>query len=278
MALTEKLTAIADAIRVQSEKTDKLTLAQMPIEIADLHPLNFKLVGNPQPADPTENTIWVNTDTPITGYIFSATQPTAPVEGMVWIFTGNSSPAEFNALRKNGITVYPLSAKQYISGAWVYKEAKTYMNGTWADWTIHLYNKGNECTDITGGWSAFSCTTDANLYSAGCVKGSDRLTIKTTTSRGSAAFATNNMIDLTKYSYVEFVVPYLKECAIFGVSKYKSTSTWANTVSHANPSVGLSNAVVKVDVTNLSGSYYVWFGDWHTAYAEECQVTEIRLV
>ena len=241
-------------------------------------PLNFKVVGNPEPIAPGENTIWVNTETKITGYDFSATEPTAPVEGMVWIHTGTSSSVEFNALKKNGITVYPLSAKQYVSGAWVDKTANSYQNSAWVDWMTLLYYKGDEHTDITGGWSSFSCVTDADLYSAGCVKGTDRLTIKTTSSRGSAAFGTKNMVDLTPYSYVEFVVPYLKDCARFGVSKYKSTSTWENSASLARPSGGLSNAVVRVDVRNLSGSYYVYFADWHSAYAEECQVTEIRLV
>lgn len=36
MALTDKLTAIADAIRAKTGKTDGLTLAQMPGEIADI--------------------------------------------------------------------------------------------------------------------------------------------------------------------------------------------------------------------------------------------------
>ena len=36
MALTDKLTAIADAIRAKSGGTDKLTLAQMPETIANI--------------------------------------------------------------------------------------------------------------------------------------------------------------------------------------------------------------------------------------------------
>ena len=110
MALTEKLTAIADAIRVQSEKPDKLTLDQMPAEIIDLQSLNFKVVGNPQPASPKENTIWINTDAEITSWVFSATQPTG-ADGMVWISTGTSSSVEFNVLKKNGIKIIKLLEK-----------------------------------------------------------------------------------------------------------------------------------------------------------------------
>lgn len=99
--------------------------------------LNFSVVGgSAQPGNPKENTIWVNTDTDITGWAFSATEPDSPVEGMVWIATGASSNADFNAIKKNCVQVYPFSAKQYISGAWVGNEAKIFQNGEW----ISLFN------------------------------------------------------------------------------------------------------------------------------------------
>lgn len=95
-------------------------------------PLNFKVVGGTSaPASPKENTIWVNTNTAIASWFFSATEPESPAEGMVWISTGKTSTAPFNALKKNNITVYPISAKQYVSGAWADKTAKIYQNGAW---------------------------------------------------------------------------------------------------------------------------------------------------
>ena len=102
-------------------------------------PLNFKVVGGTSaPASLKENTIWVNTDTAITSWAFRATQPATAAEGMVWFFTGTQSSSEFNALKKNGIQVYPLSAKQYVSGAWVTKTAKSYQSGAWVDWCLVL--------------------------------------------------------------------------------------------------------------------------------------------
>ena len=95
--------------------------------------LNFKVIGNPMPETAKENTIWVNTDTKITGYVFSATQPTG-LPGLVRFLTGSHSNVEFNALKKNGIQVYPISAKQYVDGAWVEKTAKSYQNGAFVDW------------------------------------------------------------------------------------------------------------------------------------------------
>lgn len=117
--------------------------------------LNFQVIGGTTaPSNPKENMIWVNTSTKITSYIFSATEPATAEEGMVWIYTSKSSAAEFNALKKNGIQVYPISAKQYVSGALVDKPAKIYQGGEWvALWNGELYDSGNEFTDITGGFN-----------------------------------------------------------------------------------------------------------------------------
>lgn len=125
--------------------------------------LNFKITGNPQPASPRDNTIWINTDTPITSWMFNADQPTTPTEGMTWIIVGKSSPAAFNILKKNGIMVYPVSAKQYIGGEWVVKTAKSYQGGEWVEWIPvgALYYSGNECVDESGGWQARGWRVDS---------------------------------------------------------------------------------------------------------------------
>lgn len=130
--------------------------------------LNFKVVGGTAtPASPKENTIWVNTDAEITSWVFSATEPETPAAGMVWITTGKSSTAPFNALKKNNITVYPISAKQYVSGAWADKTAKIYQNGAWADWWDgELYDNGNQFTGVTGGWGIHNYITDSRPLTA----------------------------------------------------------------------------------------------------------------
>lgn len=100
--------------------------------------LNFKVVGGTsQPSNPRENTIWVNTSTTITDWVFSSTQPSGK-EGRVWFATDTSSVAKFNALKKKQIQVYPIYAKQYVSDSWVNKTAKTYQSGTWKEWSKTL--------------------------------------------------------------------------------------------------------------------------------------------
>ena len=101
--------------------------------------LNFKVVGGTvEPANPKENTIWVNTDVPVNGWVFRADPPSSPVEGMVWIATGMSSAGQFNALKKNGIILYPLAASQYVGGAWVSLVAQSYQGGAWNAWIVRV--------------------------------------------------------------------------------------------------------------------------------------------
>lgn len=114
--------------------------------------LNFKVVGGTvQPTSPSENMIWVNTSVAITSWVFSATAPTNPAAGMVWFATGSSSSVAFNAVKKNGIWVYPAGCQQYVSGAWVTKTAKTYQSGAWKDWQLTLYKAGTKRVKFTDG-------------------------------------------------------------------------------------------------------------------------------
>ena len=77
--------------------------------------LNFNVkLGTSQPSSPKENDIWVNTNVTDAEWVFSATQP-ASKSNLVWIKTGTASDAAFNALKENGIWVYPMEAKQYVN-------------------------------------------------------------------------------------------------------------------------------------------------------------------
>lgn len=174
--------------------------------------LNFKIVGGTSvPTSPSNNTIWVNTNVEITTWVFSVTEPESPVEGMVWLGTGRTSSVAFNVLKKNTIKVYPVSAKQYISGSWTNVEPKSYMNNEWVSWAIYLFNSGDQCEDITGGWKAVS----RNHFHYGAIM--PTLTIEngimTVTSYSDVdsnyyggTVQTNNKIDMSQYSTLIFQV------------------------------------------------------------------------
>lgn len=173
--------------------------------------LNFKVVGNPKPENPKDNTIWVNTDEKITGYDFSGRQPENPVEGSVWLYNGKSSVVEFNALKKNNIQVCPISAKQYIGGAYVKKEAKIYQDGAWKELALYAFFHGDNNESLTGGWKA----VDRNWYLHGKIAPSltfenGIMTVKVQWNAASNYYGgtvqTKQKIDFTDISTITFHV------------------------------------------------------------------------
>ena len=125
--------------------------------------LNFKIVGGAiQPENPKENTIWVNTETEISGWVFSAEEPGEPAEGMVWIELGTASPAPFKALKKDSVYVHPISCRQYQGGAWTNVDAYLYTGSEWVQFSSeikYLYRNGE--TSIT--WTGTGTDTDTEL-------------------------------------------------------------------------------------------------------------------
>lgn len=215
--------------------------------------LNFKVVGNPQPSNPKENVIWVNTDVKITSYDFNAIEPETPVQGMVWISVGTSSTIAFNALKKNSLKVYPISAKQYISGAWVDKEAKSYQNGEWVSLEKTLLPPST-------GWSFTKIQSDKTI-GTGTFDG-DVFTGKIT-ANGQGIGITKQSIDFTNIRYVDV---HFSESgfdqetgesggaiALVTDNEYLSNSNeilskWASTAE-------CTKGVMRMDVSGISGTH-----------------------
>ena len=227
--------------------------------------LNFKVVGNPQPANPKENTVWVNTDVKITSWIFSATQPETAAEGMVWFFTGTQSSSKFNALKKNGIQVYPLSAKQYVSGAWVTKTAKSYQNGKWSDWVTFLIQQGADNTAITGGWKAQAkALSGQEGYAPVVTSNGDHLTIKLP--KGSkwrgGIYITNSKLDLTNMKTLTVVgngdAGEKSSGGAVGLGIWSSIGSYIFDNNPAKVNIGDSGEH-SLDVSSFTGSYIIGF-------------------
>lgn len=165
--------------------------------------LNFQVIGGTTaPSNPKENMIWINTSTTITDYVFSATQPSAAT-GRVWISTGTSSQIEFNALKKNGIQVYPISAKQYVSGAWVEKTAMSYQGGQWVEWWVwngDLFVNGDQIEKVTGGWKAVN-----GAGSKAEIGDVIKFTVPGSSGRDAAVF-TKNKVNFDGYSQIKFTI------------------------------------------------------------------------
>ena len=214
--------------------------------------LSFKIVGGTtKPSNPSENTIWVNTSVTITDWIFSATQPTKPTKDMVWISTGASSPVAFNALKKNSVIVYPISAKQYVSGAWVEKPTKIYRDDAWDDVKLSIvYFVENGKLKVTlKNYSTSGATMTITEESAGYV------TIK---GNKEGYHAWHDMADLTGYKTMAVTT-----AASSGATSACWLCVWPSTETtpkydNASAKVRLqATGTVTVDVSSLDGAYYV---------------------
>lgn len=221
--------------------------------------LNFKVVGNPQPQNPKENTIWLNTDTKITGWIFSALQPSVMDDGYVWFPTSASSNAEFNALKKNVIQVYPSSAKQYIGGAWVYKEAKIYQGGAWIDFVtdVYLWKNGVANEALTGGFSGNGYMLGGKAGKPGGVDPSGDLLYAQSEGTMHGVMGTVDSVDLSGYRTLSAMAT---STLVGGYSKiYVCSSKNIDTSVVAMVDIA-PNLEVSIDITKLTGKYYIAFG------------------
>lgn len=258
-------------------------VSSLDLSRADGAGLNFSVVGGTtQPTGPKENMIWVNTSQKIASWILSASEPETAEEGMVWISIGTSSPAGFNALKKNGIQVCPISAKQYVDGAWVDVTAKSYQGGEWVDWIVYLYEPGNTHHEITGGWN--------NWFSSGgsFTIGSTSLNFNYSQSDGGTgtALATKNKIDLTGFAELSMKVSNLSTSnngtLVFGITRQTYASNHDLSNGFVSALWGVSEGSNSLDVSSLTGEYYIVLlvkasytaGKTHTAKGS---VTEVKL-
>lgn len=222
--------------------------------------LNFKLLAYATEeallaATPAENTIGIITDTPINGYYFGVAEPSPAAAGMVWITVGADSQVAFSATKKNPIMVYPLSAKQYVDGAWADVTAMSYQGSEWvALFTgTYLYNKGDECTDLTGGWVG---KNGGSYYSKGTLtKNEASIYIGATGGTKLIHAATTNLIDLTDVSalYVN-VIDFSGDESSLAVNNSSTSWSTGGVAAKVNiTGVGL----FMLDVSALTGKYYV---------------------
>lgn len=218
--------------------------------------LNFEVVGGTsEPSSPKENTIWVDTDR-INNYYFSATQPENMVNYDVWFHVGTSSPVAFNALKKNEIRVYPLSAKQYVNGALVAKPAVSYIGGNWVEWFTCFYNRGDQCTDITGGWTVVKNTNAKVTFDASSISFG-----YSTSSNTQAITHTKNKVDVTNLKKITSLIDittnggYANEMCIGLFSAIGSYS--ATPIAYEGTTKTGTGIILELNVESYSGSYYI---------------------
>lgn len=253
------LTAVADAIRAKGSTAAALSFpAEFVAAIGAISAgaLNFTVTGGlSRPESPANNAIWVNTSQEITGWAFSADEPDAPADGMVWFRTALESSVAFNALTEETLQVCPVSARQYMGGVWISRRAWSYADGQWIQWATYLYNAGDMCAELSGGWSADGYYASSGTKVKAGVVNPDYLYMGAAGSSAITVMATQNAIDLTGINYLHFSASLTVNGhnGSFRVCQTKDLSTPAAT----NVVKSNMNGVSTLDVRALSGRFYV---------------------
>lgn len=109
--------------------------------------------GTTRPKNPTQCMVWANTPNEITSVYLAGEKPKSPVAGGLWVKIGDSGSKKIGSpVSKEWITVYPLSAEQYISGEWVSIEVMSYQDGEWVGVVTLFYDKD---WGYTGNWLCY---------------------------------------------------------------------------------------------------------------------------
>ena len=233
-----------------------------PASAGILGGLNFNLVGGvTQPADPKENTIWVNTDVPISGWALSFAEPSEPEEGMVWIVTGTSSKVAFNALKKNTLMVYPTTCKQFVNGAWNNVTAKSYIGGEWVDWLAYLFieNGGQQVPWV---FKALN-TKVSNVSEKNCTIVFEYSAVD----NSYLAAGSEGVVDLSGFTKLCFDLEVRTNFTsgggefTIGVTSNQVNAEYNNTfIASEKPAADSVRKTIKVDVSSITSGYVSAYG------------------
>ena len=228
-------------------------------------PLDLEVIGGTtQPAQPAENTVWLNTSIEIGEVYLQENQPSDPAAGDVWIDT-SAEGTTLEVMQSPYLEIEIGTVKQYNGTAWSAPDVQVYKAGEWHASVLYLYSAG--AWSEYGIFEAGSLVTVAETSYSGleCVK------VQLTDSGANGYARIASPIDVTKYNTLSVE------------AKTTSTSTGSDTTNQYAKVVGLNStntpagsgyptttlaAYVKVtqgaektvyttDISSLSGDYYL---------------------
>lgn len=223
--------------------------------------LNFAIIGGvTKPTNPRKNTIWANTPTEITRWIFDANEPAEPEEGTLWIVTGTNSKVAFNVLKKDTLMVYPITCKQFVDGSWVDVPAESYISEEWVEWITYLFIESN-------GQAVPWVFKSMNTYGVVSEKNGVIVFEYATVNNSYMAAGTENVVDLSAYSKVRFDVEVRSNYTsgggefVIGVTSAQVVSEYNNNfVASEKPVADSIRKTISVDVSGISSGFISMYG------------------
>lgn len=183
-------------------------------------------------------------------------------EGAVWVTLANSGRIKVvSPVGGDWITIYPISAKQYVNGAWVDRAAKSYQNGAWVDWFTYFLNGDSTFEEITGGWESYKHTDGYSLGTAAF--GSYGLSIEAdngyavcVATKGKISLKNSTKILVSVESAV--ITQPSTFCLYLSDAKMTSANTDTGYVAKFQLMSGLNEIAIPAGVSN--GVYYLSVG------------------
>ena len=218
--------------------------------------LNFAIAGGTvAPTNPRENTIWVDTDIPITGWSLSFNEPSEPEEGMVWIVISATGNAMFNAMKKNTLTIAPMAAKQYVNGAYQAREAQIYIEGEWKDLVRYMVKDGRAIYPLKADGKSYDSANPGSWSGVNVVPESGYVSVSGTSNGYGIVYVDNVDLTATRILTIDgtFDNEY-KKCKLLVWNALGAYIT-----SNVVRSVDLPNGIgaVSLDVSGLTGPHIV---------------------
>lgn len=221
--------------------------------------LNFTIVGGTtEPINPTENMIWINTNTEIANWSFNPNTPSVALEtGTVWFQINTSSNAELNILEDtNEAYLAPTSAKQYENGAWVEKEAKCWQDNQWKTLAIIF----NVFSEVYGACVPMSASAQENV---GVGIGSNYISFSWNgyPSYTGQSCWTQSTIDVSNYHTLIIDCNVTNNTLTYGIAS--STGLSPSYVASAQIAGGTGRNIYSLEIPKNSGSRYICMsGGW----------------
>lgn len=224
--------------------------------------LNFRIAGGTTaPANPQENTIWINTANTITGWALAFDEPSNPVEGMVWVSIGVNGHSAFNALKKNVLTVAPMAVNQYVSGAWKNREGKIYIDQKWQDFVLYMVKNGKTVYPLKLMGKPHNAGVGSWSY-GNSVSGDGYIAISGASNGYGIAYVEN--IDLTNLKKLTIEGTFYAPDSIFKLIVWSKLGTYIsdNMVRYATLPNG--TGTLSLDVSGLTGIHTVGISSMST--------------
>lgn len=250
--------------------------------------LNLKVIGGTtQPTNPREGTIWVNTSAVKPDYILSDNQPGSHSSGLVWVELG-SDGVTLPVDKKGTLAITLAGCAVYSGSTWENVDAWVYTGGKWVQFSstvVYLYNRGNLCTDITGGWKAsawpFSPAESGRAPTVAYKDTYVNVSINGGGANYSGIFEPVNRIDVSNFKTIRFkinsVTSSSHEFTLATVGLYnRNDSTYGNKAIE-RLELNTQNLDIPVDIKNIDGLQYI--GVYLRAYGTlSVSLTEIQLI